>query len=151
VQLAKDVGIPESDIMQWDLEETKKGEPAYFAAHIIRVQYVLTDYLIGGPFQEIVEDADIFVNCIYLSSKIPPFVDAESLSSPKRRLSVVCDVSADTYVPSASVFWYEYFIFWLTFHPGPTPTTLYPSTTSRRPLTSLLYLSMSHWVTPNCH
>lgn len=25
VQLAKDVGIPESDIMQWDIEETKKG------------------------------------------------------------------------------------------------------------------------------
>ena len=50
----------------------------------------------GGPFKEIVEDADIFVNCIYLSSKIPPFVNVESLSSPNRSLSVVCDVSADT-------------------------------------------------------
>ena len=25
MQLAKDVGIPESDILQWDIEETKKG------------------------------------------------------------------------------------------------------------------------------
>lgn len=50
----------------------------------------------GGPFREIVEDADIFVNCIYLSAKIPPFVNDEILSSPKRRLTVICDVSADT-------------------------------------------------------
>lgn len=27
--------------------------------------------ILGGPFKEIVEDSDIFVNCIYLSSKIP--------------------------------------------------------------------------------
>jgi hypothetical protein len=49
----------------------------------------------GGPFQEII-DADIFVNCIYLSDPIPPFVNTETLSSPSRNLSVVCDVSADT-------------------------------------------------------
>ncbi|EED19653.1 saccharopine dehydrogenase Lys1, putative [Talaromyces stipitatus ATCC 10500] len=77
VQFAKDVGIPDADIIKWDLEETKKG----------------------GPFKEIVEDADIFINCIYLSAKIPPFVNAETLSSPKRTLSVVCDVSADTTNP----------------------------------------------------
>jgi saccharopine dehydrogenase (NAD+, L-lysine-forming) len=35
-------------------------------------------------------------SCIYLSSPIPPFVNVETLSSPKRTLSVVCDVSADT-------------------------------------------------------
>lgn len=74
VQLAKDIGIPDSDIIQWDMEETQKG----------------------GPFKEIVEDADIFVNCIYLATKIPHFVTVETLSSPNRRLSVICDVSADT-------------------------------------------------------
>ncbi|KAL3493634.1 hypothetical protein BJX62DRAFT_223681 [Aspergillus germanicus] len=79
VQLAKDVGIPESDITQWDMEETKKG----------------------GPFKEIVEDSDIFVNCIYLTSKLPgDFVNVESLSTPNRRLSVICDVSADTTNPN---------------------------------------------------
>lgn len=52
--------------------------------------------LSGGPFKEIIEEADIFINCIYLSAKIPPFVDATSLSSPNRTLSVICDVSADT-------------------------------------------------------
>ncbi|KAJ5211646.1 Saccharopine dehydrogenase [Penicillium cinerascens] len=77
VQLAKDVGIPESNILQWDMEETKKG----------------------GPFQEIVE-SDIFVNCIYLSAPIPKFVTVESLSTPDRKLSVVCDVSADTTNPN---------------------------------------------------
>ena len=39
-----------SNIIQWDLDETAKG----------------------GPFDEIL-DVDIFINCIYLSSKIPPF------------------------------------------------------------------------------
>ncbi|KAJ5674180.1 Saccharopine dehydrogenase [Penicillium macrosclerotiorum] len=77
VQLAKDVGIPESNIIQWDMEETKKG----------------------GPFKEIL-DADIFVNCIYLSAKINPFIDVASLSAPGRNLSVVCDVSADTTNPN---------------------------------------------------
>lgn len=29
VQLAKDVGIPESDILRWDIEETKRGRSTY--------------------------------------------------------------------------------------------------------------------------
>jgi len=48
----------------------------------------------GGPFKEVVE-SDIFVNCILLSSKIPPFITLDTLNTPDRRLSVVCDVSAD--------------------------------------------------------
>ncbi|KAJ5163553.1 uncharacterized protein N7500_005383 [Penicillium coprophilum] len=77
VQLAKDVGIPESNIIQWDMAETARG----------------------GPFKEISHEADIFVNCIYLSAKIPHFVNLESLSAPNRTLSVICDVSADTSNP----------------------------------------------------
>ncbi|KAJ6187690.1 hypothetical protein N7519_002598 [Penicillium mononematosum] len=77
VQLAKDVGIPEANIIQWDMAETARG----------------------GPFKEISHEADIFVNCIYLSAKIPPFVNVESLSAPNRTLSVICDVSADTSNP----------------------------------------------------
>ena len=42
----------------------------------------------------------IFINCIYLSSKIPNFVDMQSLDTPNRKLSVVCDVSADTTNPN---------------------------------------------------
>jgi saccharopine dehydrogenase (NAD+, L-lysine-forming) len=53
----------------------------------------------GGPFKEIVEDADIFINCIYLSKPIPPFVTMEMLNSDSRRLKVVVDVSADTTNP----------------------------------------------------
>lgn len=66
-----------SNAQKWDMEETN-AKP--------------------GPYQEIVE-SDVFVNCIYLSQKIPPFIDPKSLSSPDRKLSVVCDVSCDTTNP----------------------------------------------------
>lgn len=66
-----------SDIKKWDLPETKERD---------------------GPYPEIV-DSDIFVNCIYLSKPIPPFVSTESLQAPNRKLSVVCDVSCDTTNP----------------------------------------------------
>ncbi|KAF2456877.1 saccharopine dehydrogenase [Lineolata rhizophorae] len=65
------------DVLKWDMDETAKG----------------------GPFDEILE-SDIFVNCIYLSEKIPPFVDTKSLEKPNRKLSVVCDVSCDTTNPN---------------------------------------------------
>lgn len=54
----------------------------------------------GGPFQEIL-DVDIFVNCIYLSSQIPPFVTRETIAAAgkQRRLAVVVDVSCDTTNP----------------------------------------------------
>jgi saccharopine dehydrogenase (NAD+, L-lysine forming) len=45
-------------------------------------------------------ESDVFVNCIYLSAKIPPFIDAKSLASPNRKLTVVCDVSCDTTNPN---------------------------------------------------
>lgn len=96
VQFAKDVGIPDEDIIKWDLEETKKG------ISLSRANAFLILTSTGGPFKEIVEDADIFINCIYLSTPIPPFVNAETLASSKRTLSVVCDVSADTYVLAPS-------------------------------------------------
>lgn len=54
----------------------------------------------GGPFQEIL-DVDIFVNCIYLSSSIPPFITPETIKAAgsSRRLGVVIDVSCDTTNP----------------------------------------------------
>lgn len=76
VDLCRQVGIPEDDILKWDMAETAKG----------------------GPFTEITE-SDIFVNCIYLSAPIPPFLNNNSLDSPNRKLSVVCDVSCDTTNP----------------------------------------------------
>ncbi|EEA27229.1 Saccharopine dehydrogenase [Talaromyces marneffei ATCC 18224] len=102
VQFAKDVGIPDEDIIKWDLEETKKG----------------------GPFKEIVEDADIFINCIYLSAAIPPFVNAETLASSTRTLSVVCDVSADTTNPHNPIPIYN---ITTTFDKPTVPVTNIPS------------------------
>lgn len=73
VDLCRTSGIPESSILKWDMAETAKG----------------------GPFPEVVE-SDIFVNCIYLNHAIPPFITHETLAGPNRKLSVLCDVSADT-------------------------------------------------------
>ena len=80
VDLCRKAGVPEENIIKWDMAETAKG----------------------GPFKEII-DSDIFVNCIYLTSKIPNFVDYESLENPDRKLSVICDVSADTTNPNNPV------------------------------------------------
>lgn len=54
----------------------------------------------GGPFQEIL-DVDIFVNCIYLNLKIPPFTTNQFIAGAgqNRRLSVIVDVSCDTTNP----------------------------------------------------
>ncbi|KAF2197656.1 Formate/glycerate dehydrogenase catalytic domain-like protein [Delitschia confertaspora ATCC 74209] len=75
VDLLEKIGC--SEVKKWDLAETSERP---------------------GPYPEIVE-SDIFVNCIYLSKPIPPFVNEESLASPSRKLSVVCDVSCDTTNP----------------------------------------------------
>ncbi|OJD35843.1 ubiquitin thiolesterase [Diplodia corticola] len=77
VDLFVKAGLPESSLVQWDINETK-------------------DRL--GPYQEIV-DQDIFVNAIYLSKPIPPFINNDLLSAAGRKLSVVCDVSCDTTNP----------------------------------------------------
>ena len=59
------------DLTLWDLEETRDG----------------------GPFEQILEH-DVFVNCVFVSTRIPPFLTPELLARP-RRLSIICDVSCD--------------------------------------------------------
>ncbi|KAK7207566.1 Saccharopine dehydrogenase, partial [Myxozyma melibiosi] len=76
IDLLTKAGIPSENITKWDMAETAKG----------------------GPFPEIVA-SDIFINCIYLSKEIPPFVTKETLNTPDRKLSVIIDVSADTTNP----------------------------------------------------
>ncbi|ORX42790.1 hypothetical protein DM01DRAFT_1296312 [Hesseltinella vesiculosa] len=73
---ARKAGIPEENIIKWDINETKAG----------------------GPFPQILE-ADIFVNCIYLNQKIPPFITQELIDG-NRNLSIICDVSCDTTNPN---------------------------------------------------
>ncbi|ORZ33783.1 Saccharopine dehydrogenase [Catenaria anguillulae PL171] len=73
VDMLRKAGLPESHIAQWDLNETKRG----------------------GPFPEIATDYDVFINCIYLSSPIPPFLTRHELDLPNRKLSVLVDVSCD--------------------------------------------------------
>lgn len=80
VNACRAAGVPESNIIRWDMAETAKG----------------------GPFPEILA-ADIFVNCIYLTQKIPPFVTFESLAKPGRNLRVISDVSCDPNNPNNPV------------------------------------------------
>lgn len=79
VTFFRKIGMNQSDIIEWDMAETAKG----------------------GPFQAIL-DADIFVNCIYLSKKIPSFVTRETITAAggSRKLRVVVDVSCDTTNPN---------------------------------------------------
>ncbi|CAJ0648606.1 3438_t:CDS:2 [Entrophospora sp. SA101] len=77
--ISHNVGMDKENIIKWDIEETKKG----------------------GPFSEIL-DVDIFVNCIYLSQNIPPFITKEMLDQ-KRNLSVIVDVSCDITNPNNPV------------------------------------------------
>lgn len=76
VDFFRKVGIPENNIIKWDMAETAPG----------------------GPFKQIVE-SDIFVNCIYLSKSIPPFINYDILNDPNRVLTSIVDVSADTTNP----------------------------------------------------
>ena len=73
-------GLQSDEIVRWDIQETSAK---------------------SGPYQEII-DSDLFVNCIYLSKKIPPFVNKESLQAvgDKRRLGMIVDVSCDTTNPN---------------------------------------------------
>ncbi len=68
-KLAKDLHL---EVTKWDMVETA----------------------VGGPFQEILEH-DVFINCVLVQKKIPPFITAKTIKSPKRKLSVICDVSCD--------------------------------------------------------
>ena len=77
VGLCEAVGIPSKNVKKWDLAETKDNP---------------------GPYP-LIRDSDVFVNCIYLSAEIPPFISADFLKEGKRDLSVICDVSADTTNP----------------------------------------------------
>ncbi|VEU24132.1 DEKNAAC105480 [Brettanomyces naardenensis] len=76
VKMCTRAGLPEENIIKWDLAETKKG----------------------GPFKEIAQ-ADVFINCIYLNKPIPPFLTLEMLNAPDRKLRTIVDVSADTTNP----------------------------------------------------
>lgn len=88
-------GVAEENIIRWDMAETKAG----------------------GPFPQICE-ADIFINCIYLSKPIPAFVPTEMLNDATRSLGVVVDVSADTTNPHNPL-------------PFANKTTTFPSPTFR--------------------
>lgn len=75
-------------ITKWDLEETRPG----------------------GPFTQIL-DHDIMLNCIYLSSPIPPFINKELIEkSATRKLIAIVDVSCDASNPHNPIPLYNTFV-----------------------------------------
>jgi len=84
VEMAHKLGVPKSHITEWDIAETR-GK---------------------GPFPEILE-YDIFVNCILLNEKIPPFITKEMLDTDERSLSIVVDVSCDPNSPNNPLPFYD--------------------------------------------
>eukprot|EP00127_Corallochytrium_limacisporum_P001411 Clim_evm33s55 gene=Clim_evmTU33s55 len=87
-------GLPEENISRWDMEETKAG----------------------GPFVDIAKH-DLFVNCIYLTTKIPPFIDLDTIrNTAGRKLQTVVDVSCDPNNPNNPVPIYNA----ITFFDSPT-------------------------------
>ena len=121
IDLCLKCGLGREQLIEWDMAETAKG----------------------GPFQEIVE-SDIFINCIYLSDPIPPFVSPGSLTSPKRNLSVICDVSCDTTNPNNPI--PVYTINTSFTEPSvPVPMQVTPETvTSGKPPLPLSVISIDH-------
>ncbi|KAL9934781.1 hypothetical protein V8E36_006556 [Tilletia maclaganii] len=73
-------GVAPEDIVRWDMQETAAK---------------------SGPYQEML-DVDIFVNCIYLTKKIPDFLNKSFIDAAgsSRRLGCVVDVSCDTTNPN---------------------------------------------------
>ncbi|MDP2438657.1 MAG: saccharopine dehydrogenase, partial [archaeon] len=75
LETCRQAGIPEENLVLWDMAETAAG----------------------GPFDGLLRDVDILCNCVYLTQKIPPFIDDEAIArvGAGRRLSVVSDISCD--------------------------------------------------------
>ena len=79
VYIAKQCKLTE--ISEWGRNETKRG----------------------GPFEEVVNEHDIFVNCIHLKDEIPPFITMELCQSENRRMTVISDVACDPNNPNNPV------------------------------------------------
>ena len=73
-------GLADDEIIRWDIAETSAK---------------------SGPYAEILA-ADLFINCIYLTQRIPPFVDQAAVerAGAERRLRMIVDVSCDTTNPN---------------------------------------------------
>lgn len=93
VELFQKAGLPDDQIIKWDMDETA-AKPGPYLEIIESDMSVSTISTHINP-----TDSPRFINCIYLSKKIPPFIDTKSLSQFGRKLSVVCDVSCDTTNP----------------------------------------------------
>jgi len=66
---------------------------AGYKVSVERMEWLKMQQLRVAPFQR-------SLRTIYLTTKIPNFVDTPSLDTPNRKLSIVCDVSADTINPN---------------------------------------------------
>ena len=91
--MCQEAGIPEENLMKWDMAETAKGGPF---TEIREADVCQSGSLPLGSLCAHTH-TQVFVNCIYLDKKIPKFITTEFLKEGKRNLSVVCDVSVSKF------------------------------------------------------
>lgn len=111
VDLCEKVGLGKDSILKWDMAETKKGGPF---DEIVECKHYISDSGMGWIWLIcVIRTANVFINCIYLTGKIPPFVTLDAINNNKdRKLRVICDVACDPNSPYNPVPIYE---IWTTF------------------------------------
>jgi saccharopine dehydrogenase (NAD+, L-lysine forming) len=75
------------------------GAGALALARAVQLQttdWDLPQTAVGGPFAQLLEH-EIFVNCVLVNSKLPPFIEPDMLAVQERKLRVIADVSCDPY------------------------------------------------------
>lgn len=88
VECAERAGL---EVVKWDKEETKAG----------------------GPFKQILTDADVFINCILLQGSMAPFLTRELVDkTPERRLTAITDVSCDPNSTNNPIPLYDHITTW---------------------------------------
>jgi len=58
------------------------------------VNWDMAETATGGPFREIISHP-IFLNCVLVNQKLPPFITRELIADKSRALSVIADISCD--------------------------------------------------------
>lgn len=85
LDLFRAIGIPSSNLLEWDMAETANGGPF---PEILESDIVSPNHY--APVHRLTNRK--FINAIYLSESTPLFLDPTIVATPSRKLSVIGDV-----------------------------------------------------------
>lgn len=102
VEALRKVGVPEENIVKWDMAETAGGGPFSMSTPSCAVCLSLCVSL--TRCSEEITDSDVFVNCIYLAKKIPNFGKHSftGLNAPTHHSVAATNTTQSTTSPSRS-------------------------------------------------